>query len=150
MGNKLDINMYKDRIIKMADQGYQSTQIAETLGVSNAIICKWRKQLGISPKEYYRTPESLVDQIAYMYLEQGMQRKDIAKALNVKLCTVTNTIMAKGLTRKSANCNMDKNIDKVNVARVEDPIYYVEHKPTMKRCVYHGKQYRDMTGILGG
>lgn len=138
----------KDQVLDMINKGYTSTQISKSIGVSNACICRWRKRLGARPN---KIPEELVDQIAYMYLEEEIPRAKIAETLNVKLYTVANIIMTRGLTRCSANSPMDKNIDKVKLVKVDDPIYYVDHKPTMSRCSYHGKQYRDMTaGILGG
>lgn len=149
MAKQSSLDDYKERLVEMINSGCTSTQMSEEFGVSNACICRWRKRLGMRPQ--YRTPEELVEQIAHMYLDENMPRKEIAKILGVKLCTVTNTIMAKGLTRNSVDCQIDKNIDKVRLVKVEDPVYYIEHRPTLAKCSYHGKQYRDMTaGILGG
>ncbi len=145
---KLDINDYKDTILEMAAQGYQSNYIADKIGVSASVMCQWRKQLGISPKKFYKLPSHIVEQIEKMYTEDGVSRKEIARTLGINVTTVSNAIMNYGLQRTfHTSCD----IKKLHMPTVEDPIFYVEHKPSMAKCSYHGKQYRDMTaGILGG
>ena len=145
---KLDINDYKDTILEMAAQGYQSNYIADKIGVSASVMCQWRKQLGISPKKYYKLPEHIIKQIETMYTENGMSRKEIAHTLGINVTTVSNAIINYGLQRTyRISCNGER----PHMPTIEDPIFYIEHKPSMAKCSYHGKRYRDMTaGILGG
>lgn len=145
---KLELDDYRDRLLDLINQGLNSRDIALALGVSDSTISKWRKQLGISPKSSYRLPNAYLTEIEYMYIDLGMKQKDIAKELGISIYTVQNTIH----NHRFIKANYCENgIDNKELHPIEDPIYYVEHKPTMEKCKYHGKQYSDMTyGIIGG
>lgn len=139
-----------EKVKELYNEGYLPAQIGRIVGITPATIRVWLKDEGVYRYDYYTAKET-IESIREMYQKEGMTAVQIAKELDMKPLKVKNIISTYDLNRTHfGKPNDDGDFEKPLPEKKDDPIFYIEHKPTNERVTYGNKKYKDVSAMLLG
>ena len=142
------------KVIELYETGMSVNKVAREVNINYQTAYKYIKEQGKLRK--YGIPDDEVEKVRHLYQDEGLEYREIGRRLGIKPERVHTIISCRGLFRENvkARSKSDKaRIEKIKAVKinvVEDPIFYVEHKPTNEKLVYGKKKYRDMSAMLLG